>query len=217
MDMQLNVFNYFTYLLLLNTMIPISLIITMEVVKLFQGMFMSYDMHCYSKLRKKFLATNSVSLNEECGLVNYIFSDKTGTLTCNKMEFKYCVIGETCYQYINKKDNDNEKEKKFRQEENIIPFNKYEMYDIFTKKDNFNQKIFSSIFSSDTNEKEIMPLDSKELLEQFWYALALCHTCSIQTNEKGEEGYACVSLIVSNWSKLPEIKGGNSQNLGQIV
>ena len=186
-------FNYFTYLLLLNTMIPISLIITMEVVKLFQGMFMSYDMHCYSKLRKKFLATNSVSLNEECGLVNYIFSDKTGTLTCNKMEFKYCVIGETCYQYINKKDNDNEKEKKFRQEENIIPFNKYEMYDIFTKKDNFNQKIFSSLFSSDTNEKEIMPLDSKELLEQFWYALALCHTCSIQTNEKGEEGYACVS------------------------
>ena len=186
-------FNYFTYLLLLNTMIPISLIITMEVVKLFQGMFMSYDMHCYSKLRKKFLATNSVSLNEECGLVNYIFSDKTGTLTCNKMEFKYCVIGETCYQYINKKDSDNEKEKKFRQEENIIPFNKYEMYDIFTKKDNFNQKIFSSLFSSDTNEKEIMPLDSKELLEQFWYALALCHTCSIQTNEKGEEGYACVS------------------------
>ena len=186
-------FNYFTYLLLLNTMIPISLIITMEVVKLFQGMFMSYDMHCYSKLRKKFLATNSVSLNEECGLVNYIFSDKTGTLTCNKMEFKYCVIGETCYQYINKKDSDNEKEKKFRQEENIIPFNKYEMYDIFTKKENFNQKIFSSLFSSDTNEKEIMPLDSKELLEQFWYALALCHTCSIQTNEKGEEGYACVS------------------------
>lgn len=47
-------FNYFTYLLLLNTMIPISLIITMEVVKLFQGMFMSYDMHCYSKLRKNF-------------------------------------------------------------------------------------------------------------------------------------------------------------------
>jgi len=186
-------FNYFTYLLLLNTMIPISLIITMEVVKLFQGMFMSYDMYCYSNLRKKFLATNSVSLNEECGLVNYIFSDKTGTLTCNKMEFKYCVIGETCYQYISNKNNDNEKDKKFRQEENIIPFYKYEMYENFTKKDNLNQKIFSSIFSSDTNEKEIISLDTKELLEQFWFALSLCHTCSIQANEKGEEGYACVS------------------------
>ena len=185
-------FNYFTYLLLLNTMIPISLIITMEVVKLFQGAFMSYDMHCYSKLRKKFLTTNSVSLNEECGLVNYIFSDKTGTLTCNKMEFKYCVIGETCYQYIKNKDSNNEKENKFRQEENIIPFKKYEMYENFEKIDS-KPKIFSSLFSSDTNEKEILSLDSNDLLEQFWYALALCHTCSIQSNEKGEEEYACVS------------------------
>jgi phospholipid-transporting ATPase len=31
--------------------------------------------------------------------VEYIFSDKTGTLTCNKMEFKYCIIGPTLYGY----------------------------------------------------------------------------------------------------------------------
>jgi len=79
-----SILNFFTYLLLLNTLIPISLIITLEVVKLIQGFFMSTDPNCYSKLRKKWLTPNSVSLNEECGLVNYIFSDKTGTLTCNK-------------------------------------------------------------------------------------------------------------------------------------
>ena len=91
-------------------MIPISLIITVEVVKLFQGRFMSYDQYGYSKLRKQFITSNSVSLNGECGLVNYIFSDKTGTLTCNKMQFKFCVIGETCYQYIrNKLEDNNEK------------------------------------------------------------------------------------------------------------
>ena len=48
---------------------------------------------------KKWLILNSVQLNEEWGLVDYIFRDKTGILTCNKMEFKYCIIGDICYQY----------------------------------------------------------------------------------------------------------------------
>ena len=44
--------NYFTYLLLLNTMIPISLIITLEIIKLIQGVFMRKDAYSYSKIRK---------------------------------------------------------------------------------------------------------------------------------------------------------------------
>ena len=190
-------FSYFTYFLLLNTLIPISLIITMEVVKIFQGMFMSYDEYSYSHLRKKFLTTNSVSLNEECGLVNYIFSDKTGTLTCNKMEFKYCVIGDTCYEYIrNKETENNEKDKKLREEENIIPFHKNEMFELFEKENNnLKTNQFSSfILSSEMNPEINLALNSNELLiEQFWYALALCHTCSIQLDEKGDEEYTCVS------------------------
>ncbi len=30
-------------------------------------------------------------------MIEYIFSDKTGTLTCNVMEFKNCVIGYNDY------------------------------------------------------------------------------------------------------------------------
>ena len=226
-------FNYFTYLLLLNTLIPISLIITMEVVKIFQGYFMQKDKYSYSKIRKKFLRVNSVSLNEECGMINYIFTDKTGTLTCNKMVFKYCVIGETCYQYI--RDNleeNNEKEKKFRIEENIIPYKSYEMYDNFEGiKDslNFNNKQKDIIITSESdNDIKLVLKTTKDIIEQFFYALALCHTCSIQLDENGNQEYACVSpdsielvkaakyqgweLIESGTLSIKRIKLGNDGN-----
>ena len=37
------------------------------------------------------------SINEELGQVQYIFTDKTGTLTCNKMELKLVCIGSKLY------------------------------------------------------------------------------------------------------------------------
>ena len=200
-----SILNYFTYLLLLNTLIPISLMVTLEIVKLIQGAFLSCDIHSYSHLRKKWIKPNSVSLNEECGLVNYIFSDKTGTLTCNKMVFKYCVIGDTCYQYIrndNKEENTKEEEA-FRKQENIIPFENFDMYKAisneFNEYNNLNNKISGSyykdfILHSENNPDIMLNLESSQnLIEQFWLALALCNSCSVQINEEGDEEYICVS------------------------
>ena len=200
-----NLLNFFTYLLLLNTLIPISLIVTLEMVKLLQGAFLSCDIHSYSHLRKKWLKPNSVSLNEECGLVNYIFSDKTGTLTCNKMVFKYCVIGDTCYQYIRNDNNEEntKEEKAFRKQENIILIENYDMYKAISNESNeyynLNNKISGTyykgfiLYSEKDNNITLNLESSQNLIEYFWLALALCNSCSVQINEEGEEEYIGVS------------------------
>ena len=51
----------------------------------------------YSQFRKKYANVKSASLNEQLGQIEYIFTDKTGTLTMNLMEFKIAVIGKRMY------------------------------------------------------------------------------------------------------------------------
>jgi magnesium-transporting ATPase (P-type) len=58
-----------TYMVLLNTMIPISLVVSMEVVKMSQSYFIDKDKLMYSEFRKRYSNVKSASLNEELGQI----------------------------------------------------------------------------------------------------------------------------------------------------
>ena len=77
------------------SLIPISIMIVLEVVKVLQTVVLSFEEgYAVGEEKKKFL---SLKLHENLGSIRYIFTDKTGTLTKNEMEFKGCSIFTKLY------------------------------------------------------------------------------------------------------------------------
>ncbi|KAJ5815652.1 hypothetical protein N7474_007429 [Penicillium riverlandense] len=87
----------FTYWVLYSNLVPISLFVTIEIVKYFHAFLINSDLDIYYDKTDTPATCRTSSLVEELGQIEYIFSDKTGTLTCNMMEFKQCTIAGVQY------------------------------------------------------------------------------------------------------------------------
>ncbi|XP_020226579.1 putative phospholipid-transporting ATPase 9 [Cajanus cajan] len=88
---------FLTALMLYSYLIPISLYVSIEIVKVLQSIFINQDLHMYYEETDQPAHARTSNLNEELGQVDTILSDKTGTLTCNSMEFIKCSIAGIAY------------------------------------------------------------------------------------------------------------------------
>ncbi|KAK7313723.1 hypothetical protein VNO77_38918 [Canavalia gladiata] len=85
-------FTFLMSVIVYQVMIPISLYISMELVRVGQAYFMTQDSRMYDKTSNSRFMCRALNINEDLGQIKYVFSDKTGTLTENKMEFQCASI-----------------------------------------------------------------------------------------------------------------------------
>ncbi|KAL6930714.1 probable Probable phospholipid-transporting ATPase DRS2 [Hanseniaspora guilliermondii] len=156
--------NILTFWILYSNLVPISMFVTLEMIKYYQAWLIASDLDLYTEETDTPTVVRTSSLVEELGQIKYIFSDKTGTLTRNIMEFKSCSIAGKCY--IEQIPEDQE-----AQFENGVEVGYHSFEEMF--------QVLNDGAYRDPSEK----LD----IEQFLCLLSLCHTVIPEVSEDGIE------------------------------
>uniref|UniRef100_F7GDA9 Phospholipid-transporting ATPase n=1 Tax=Monodelphis domestica TaxID=13616 RepID=F7GDA9_MONDO len=148
---------FWSYIIILNTVVPISLYVSVEVIRLGHSYFINWDRKMYYSKKETLAEARTTTLNEELGQIEYVFSDKTGTLTQNIMTFNKCSINGKTYGKL------------FSPLKKIFPllfsYNKFQFYD---------HSLVESIKLGDPK------------VHEFFRLLALCHTVMPEEKNEGK-------------------------------
>ena len=88
---------FWASVILFQNLVPISLYISLEIIRTLQAFFIYSDTYMYYEKVDYPCTPKSWNISDDLGQIEYIFSDKTGTLTQNVMEFKKCSVNGTAY------------------------------------------------------------------------------------------------------------------------
>ncbi|PHH52188.1 putative phospholipid-transporting ATPase DNF3 [Ceratocystis fimbriata CBS 114723] len=95
------------YLIMFNVLVPLSLYVSMEIIKIGQYYFMD-DIEMYDPVSDTPMVVNTTTILENLGQVNYVFSDKTGTLTENLLRFRMMSVAGMAFVHDMNMDHDEE-------------------------------------------------------------------------------------------------------------
>lgn len=134
-----------------SNVVPMSLIMAIEAVKLNLGFWISGDMEMYHEETDRPASCNTNSVIDDLGQIGYVFTDKTGTLTDNIMKFRrLCVAGMSWWH----------RDQRSTMEENVPPT----PGDLTTDELSHRIRQYPNSSFSQAHREYIL-------------ALAVCHTC----------------------------------------
>ncbi|XP_038562061.1 phospholipid-transporting ATPase ID [Micropterus salmoides] len=167
---------FWSYIIILNTVVPISLYVSVEVLRLGHSYFINWDGKMYHSQTDTAAEARTTTLTEELGQVEFIFSDKTGTLTQNIMLFSKCSInGQTYGEVYNEFD------------EKVEITEKTACVDF-----SFNPLCDRKFKFYDGSLVEAIKLEDPTV-QEFFRLLALCHTVMPEEKSEGNLVYQAQS------------------------
>uniref|UniRef100_A0AAQ5YFD2 Phospholipid-transporting ATPase n=1 Tax=Amphiprion ocellaris TaxID=80972 RepID=A0AAQ5YFD2_AMPOC len=163
---------FWSYVIILNTVVPISLYVSVEIIRLGNSFYIDWDRKMYFARNDTPAEARTTTLNEELGQIKYVFSDKTGTLTQNIMTFNKCSINGKTYGEIRKPSG--------------------YITNLKTVDFSFNPLADPRFMFHDHALVEAVKLENPEV-HAFFRLLALCHTVMAEEKKEGELFYQAQS------------------------